>query len=57
MRDILREIFDRYLQSEQFSFDASPRELWPTERFTPNGKGQSRPPEPDPKADVEGGLE
>jgi hypothetical protein len=35
MRNILREIFERYLNAEQAAFDASPRELWPTERFVP----------------------
>ena len=33
MRHILREIFERYLNIEQAAFDASPRELWPTDRF------------------------
>lgn len=34
MRHILREIFERYLHLEQAAFDASPRELWPSERST-----------------------
>ncbi len=33
MRHILREIFERYLNIEQAAFNASPRELWPPERF------------------------
>jgi hypothetical protein len=28
MRHIFHEILSRYLDSEQFAFDASPRELW-----------------------------
>lgn len=54
MRHILKEIFERYLNSEQAAFDSSPRELWPTERYvlhTPgtangsgNGAGRGREP-------------
>jgi len=33
MRHILREIFERYLNAEQAAFVASPRELWPSDRF------------------------
>ena len=52
MRHILQEILERYLNSEQAAFDASPRELWPTERFVPqprtasSGNGAGRGPEP-----------
>jgi hypothetical protein len=35
MRHILREIFERYLNSERAAFDTSPRELWPPEKFVP----------------------
>ncbi len=30
MRYILHEILQRYLDSDQFAFDTTPRELWPT---------------------------
>ena len=30
MRHILHEILQRYLDSDQFAFEASPRELWPS---------------------------
>jgi len=52
MRHILHEIFERYLNSEQAAFDASLRELWPTERYTlqlrsaGNGNGAGRGREP-----------
>jgi hypothetical protein len=29
MRSIFHEILARYLDSDQYAFDASPRELWP----------------------------
>lgn len=52
MRPILHEIFARYLNSEQAAFDASPRELWPVERYsfanrqrgTGSGAGRGRSP-------------
>ena len=33
MRNIFHEILARYLTDDQHAFDASPRELWPSERF------------------------
>lgn len=52
MRPIIRGIFERYLNSEQAAFDASPRELWPVQRYsfaippagTGNGAGRGRKP-------------
>ena len=35
MRNILQEIFERYLNAERAYFDTSVRELWPTERLVP----------------------
>ena len=32
MRSIFHEILARYLDSDQYAFDASPRELWPEPR-------------------------
>ena len=32
MRHIFHEILARYLDSDQFAFDPSPRELWPEAR-------------------------
>lgn len=32
MRHIFHEILARYLASDQFAFDVSPRELWPQPR-------------------------
>ena len=32
MRHIFHQILARYLASDQFAFDASPRELWPQPR-------------------------
>ena len=29
MRSVFHEILARYLDSDQYAFDASPRELWP----------------------------
>ena len=46
MRSIFHEILARYLDSDQYAFDASPRELWPeptTERRPQSaGKATSR---------------
>ena len=43
MRPIIRGIFERYLNSEQAAFDASPRELWPVQSYSlairPAGSG------------------
>ena len=33
MRNIFHEILARYLTDDQHAFVASPRELWPSERF------------------------
>lgn len=35
MRHVFHRIFERYLNSEQAAFDASPRELWPSKPFEP----------------------
>ena len=43
MRSIFHEILARYLDSDQYAFDASPRELWPETRA-------ERPPESPNKA-------
>jgi hypothetical protein len=32
MRQIFHEILARYLDGQQYAFDASPRELWPEPR-------------------------
>ncbi len=32
MRHVFHEILARYLASDQFAFDTSPRELWPESR-------------------------
>jgi len=64
MRHILREIFERYLDSEQAAFDASPRELWPIDRYAfgarPAGGGSGvagKGREPDRRHVVYGELE
>ena len=52
MRHIFREIFERYLNADLAAFDASPRELWPTDRYalkprpagSGNGAGRGREP-------------
>jgi hypothetical protein len=53
MRHILQEIFERYLNLEQASFDTSPRELWPTKQYAQppqapagSGSGAGRGREP-----------
>ena len=33
MRSIFHEILSRYLDSDQYAVDASPRELWPEPSF------------------------
>ena len=33
MRNIFHEILAQYLTHDQHAFDASPRELWPSEHF------------------------
>ena len=43
MRHVLHEILARYLDSDQYAFDASPRELWPE-------ANSGRHPESDEKA-------
>ena len=35
MRHIFHEILQRYLDSDQFAFDTTPRELWPSPPFAP----------------------
>jgi hypothetical protein len=49
MRNIVHEILARYLDSDQYAFDTSPRELWPepsSERRPESAeKASSRPSE------------
>lgn len=35
MRHPLHQLLLRWLKSDQFAFDATQRELWPSERFIP----------------------
>lgn len=34
MRHVFHEILARYLDTDQFAFETTPRELWPSDRFT-----------------------
>jgi hypothetical protein len=43
MRSIFHEILARYLDSDQYAFDASPRELWPEPRAEGVPKAPTRP--------------
>jgi hypothetical protein len=40
MRHIFHEILARYLDSDQYAFEATPRELWPT-RPWPESEGNA----------------
>ena len=42
MRSIFQEILARYLDSDQYAFDATPRELWPEPSVAPRPEGASR---------------
>jgi hypothetical protein len=42
MRSIFHEILSRYLDSDQYAFDASPRELWPEQSFKPRPETASK---------------
>ena len=49
MRNIFHEILARYLESDQFAFGASSRELWPEPRPTwhPEVRGNTESPAPE----------
>jgi len=57
MRHIFHEILARYLDSNQFAFDASPRELWPSEQAAPRPQPAGREPERDGRQRVYRELE
>lgn len=46
----VHRILKRFLDSEQFAFDSTAREFWPSERFVPGSRGETdhagRAPEP-----------
>ena len=44
MRSIFHEILARYLDSDQYAFDASPRELWPEPSSSGVPRAPTRPP-------------
>jgi hypothetical protein len=50
MRHIIHQILARYLNSESAAFDASLRELWPTDRyaFRPRSAGNGAAPAEEP---------
>ena len=46
MRSIVHEVLARYLGTDQYAFDTSPRERWPDSGFVPRAEGLGQAQEP-----------
>ena len=58
MRHPLHRLLEKWLNSDQFAFDSTQHELWPSERIPPLRRENShRAAEPPAKRGVYGGLE
>jgi len=58
MRHPVHELLQRFLDSQQFAFDARERALWPSERFPQDPHGRTdRAAEPSTTGAINGELE
>ena len=58
MRHPLHRLLERWLNSDQFAFDSTQHELWPSERIPPSRHEKpQRAAEPPAKRGVYGALE